>query len=1148
MATQVREKSTSRHDSFITSQLDKASQRIRYVDLGTAVGGWLAGTLAYAVCMMLLDRAFVLSVGTRQASLVFYLIVSAIYLYLAVVRPLRWRINPYFAARQLEQTIPGSRNHVINWIDLHGEKVPGVIRSALGQRAAKDLSSADVEQAISNRQAVLVGSLAGFLLGWFVVLFLILKPGPFGSLFARAFAPFGRDSAIATRTQVKIVRPEGGDTTVSIGSPITIIAEIDGRVPDPHDKDAACLLYRHRETEPYRKRFLQRDETTNHWAATIGPLDVGNGFTYKVTAGDNETPEYRIHVRPTPLIRDFVATYRYRPYVHRADRSRIARKLEDLRGTEVHILARTTRVVREGRLDFEGKDGATDLLRGEVHPDDPQALRFRLVLDRPGKYRIRFTSTEGETYIDPNPHEVIVLPDAAPEVRLTQPCKDVNLPVNGQLELVGEATDDIGIAAVTLRLQIVGGAMLKGKPYLAGKLGTKEIGTPRRLEYKDLLELPALKDEKGTSAELRPGMTIEYWLEAADGCDYPRPNVATSQRFKIVLEEAKNDDKEKQKQQEARNKQKENEQQQEQQLKNEKNERDKQRHKEEEQEREEARQRDKKQREENKDKGNTGNDGGKEKEDRGNKEQGSEDRKDQHTREKAEQLKDALNKRNQEKGNNEKDKGEGKGEGEKNPGKNKETGDKSEGGKQENKPGGAREGDQKEEKAGEKKDAGDKSGETKSGEAREGGKPDATEGKGTAKEGGKANQGGQPKPGEGKSGEQPKPRQGEGKGAGKPGETGDAGEKKSAGDIKPGDKVRQGEGKSSTEAGKPAGERPAEKKEGANASASEKKGTGKAGGNESTRPMESKPAEGKQGENEGKAGTGKAGSGTDKPGEKKPEQGRGDPRNATKGDVEKLAKEMKGMDKGARELAKRELADIRDKARDGDAREAAGKALDEARKADQPGQGKATDSKAEAGVKKPAEKEGAGGMGESKGKAGMEEGNPGEGAGKEGAGDKREGKAPPGKAKGTENGTADNPGEGLSGDRRPGDGTDSTELQPARKEQALRHRASMMQLDEFRKKVDADVLKDAKMSAEQYNQFLRDYAELARRQNTNTDEPDSPSTPGRTGTLPSLGGKTIKPSGTSKQEVRSEGRPKPPPEYRDAHKDFLNRLVTPEKK
>ena len=44
-------------------------------------------------------------------------------------------------------------------------------------------------------------------------------------------------------------------------------------------------------------------------------------------------------------------------------------------------------------------------------------------------------------------------------------------------------------------------------------------------EYRDLLELPSLQDctPRGQSRTFKPGTEIEYWLESADACDYPRP-------------------------------------------------------------------------------------------------------------------------------------------------------------------------------------------------------------------------------------------------------------------------------------------------------------------------------------------------------------------------------------------------------------------------------------------------------------------------------------------------------------------------------------------------------------------------------------------------------------------------------------------------
>ena len=89
----------------------------------------------------------------RQFLFLGYLLMAAIYLAAFVVRPLTRRINPYFAARQVERTLPGSKNSVVNWVDLHGQPLPSAIRNALGVRAAKDLARADLDSAISGRRA-----------------------------------------------------------------------------------------------------------------------------------------------------------------------------------------------------------------------------------------------------------------------------------------------------------------------------------------------------------------------------------------------------------------------------------------------------------------------------------------------------------------------------------------------------------------------------------------------------------------------------------------------------------------------------------------------------------------------------------------------------------------------------------------------------------------------------------------------------------------------------------------------------------------------------------------------------------------------------------------------------------------------------------
>src|SRR2546425_93759 len=79
-------------------------------------------------------------------------------------------------------------------------------RAAVCSRAARDLSHADLESAISARRAGWLGStVAALVLLMFVQL--ILGGRQFTSLFGRAFAPFA-EGAIKTRTQLVLLQPE----------------------------------------------------------------------------------------------------------------------------------------------------------------------------------------------------------------------------------------------------------------------------------------------------------------------------------------------------------------------------------------------------------------------------------------------------------------------------------------------------------------------------------------------------------------------------------------------------------------------------------------------------------------------------------------------------------------------------------------------------------------------------------------------------------------------------------------------------------------------------------------------------------------------------------------------------------------------------
>jgi hypothetical protein len=138
--------------------------------------------------------------------------------------------------------------------------------------------------------------------------------------------------------------------------------------------------------------------------------------------------------------------------------------------------------------------------------------------------------------------------------------------------------------------------------------------------------------------------------------------------------------------------------------------------------------------------------------------------------------------------------------------------------------------------------------------------------------------------------------------------------------------------------------------------------------------------------------------------------------------------------------------------------------------------------------------------------------------------------------------TSNNPGGGMTGPRPPGTtGVNGPDQEATGLGDPSRHRASMIQLEEFRKKVDRNILRDLKMTPEEFEKFLKDYADLARRREVAGPPEALPSSRAGAGTLPSAGGRPLQSTG-SKDDAISPGRAKPPPGYRDAHAEFLRMM------
>jgi hypothetical protein len=571
-------KPLNKQEALVEAQLRLATNRVRGLDVMVASLATTAGVLAYAVGMIALDRWTELPLLARQVALSAFAVALALGVYLGIVRPLRRPVNPVYAAWQVEQVLPSAKNSIVNYVDLKDQSLPLGIRLALTNRAAQDISKVDIDRAFEDRNVVRLGVLIGLLMTGLLILIGWLGLEQFGSVAKRVFLPFS-DQAILTRTRLQLLEPEGGNATIPVQQSVSVAVAVEGRNPRPTDADVVKLRLRYSDdATSYEDYPLEPDlDNPRLWRLRLPAYRVQAGFYYHLVGGDARLPaegDYRISVRSTPLLTGFDVLYQYRPYLRWPDQRDTNPNIQGYRGTKVTLTAKTNRTVASGRLVFD--DENEQPIIAERLADQPDALRFQFVLTKDTRYRIFFTSTDGETNGQPLPYPIKVFSDYAPVVTLTKPTEEVvQVPANGSLMIEALATDDFGLDKLTLKMQLrrPGEAKpvdLADLPYRAGKSFKRDSDSsyPRRIEYKQLLELDQLRlagaDPKAEPLQLAEKSEIDYYLEAVDNCDFPGPNVGKSNVQKIIVLPPHRDPEQKQQEQDKRNQDREQQKQHEQ--------------------------------------------------------------------------------------------------------------------------------------------------------------------------------------------------------------------------------------------------------------------------------------------------------------------------------------------------------------------------------------------------------------------------------------------------------------------------------------------------------------------------------------------------------------------------------------------------------
>jgi len=494
-------------------------------------GGLLAlgGISAVVVVLVAIDNLFQPNTTGRLLLAAILWGGLAVSLFSLVIRRfLEDQRDDYFAAL-VERKHPELHNRLINALQLGRDHQAGfspVLIEAIihdADRAALDMEMSDSIDARPAKRAALWALAALVIVGGYATAF----TPRFTNGLARLLLPI-KDIAPYTQTQIPADAVQPGNTKIAEGKTLVISARVNGVVP------ASSQLHRKTGKGTWQTNSMYADSMKED-TFRFEIKQAAESFDYFITAGDGQSPTFRIEVVKPPQIEKIAVTYTLPPYTAQPTRT-VADSDGDITGpagTAVTLELKTSKPLQKATLTT--KEG--EVIDFTKHGDD-QTWNGSFVLwtreanlnagingrqlQAPTTYQLRLLDTDGYENADPLWRSIALTRDQAPVVSVLAPSDKLSVKAGAVVDLTIEARDDYGLGAVRLVCRV------------------NEAEDVRELVKFPHDKKPELKTSDAYQWNLatggfKAGDRVEYWAEASDRNNVTGPGKAESRHFVLEL-------------------------------------------------------------------------------------------------------------------------------------------------------------------------------------------------------------------------------------------------------------------------------------------------------------------------------------------------------------------------------------------------------------------------------------------------------------------------------------------------------------------------------------------------------------------------------------------------------------------------------------
>ena len=300
-----------------------------------------------------------------------------------------------------------------------------------------------VDPPVSLRPALVSAGLAGGL----IAMMFALAPQQTSILLRRFFSP----TSVLTATQLNSVT---GDKVVPRGESIDLVIEISG-VP----RSSAMLTVAN--ADGREQEYRLRPDESNPGQCTHS-LRVDESMSYRVRAGDAQTPWYQLQAIDYPELEEVRLTIEFPQYTGResVERDRFPRQIKAVQGSILHVAFRSIEPLKRCALSLSNPNALPSATTNDQESATP--VEHLLTPDGENWYHFEMHLVE-DVLLQPmliSPHglanrrrqftRIDVIADQAPVARVITPTDEAAVAEDATIEIAFEAHDDHGIATAEL--------------------------------------------------------------------------------------------------------------------------------------------------------------------------------------------------------------------------------------------------------------------------------------------------------------------------------------------------------------------------------------------------------------------------------------------------------------------------------------------------------------------------------------------------------------------------------------------------------------------------------------------------------------------------------------------------------------------------